>query len=129
MKLIAIVQEQPSAIHIGLLGYSLGASIALAAGSQDANVAAIVEWYGSLRDEFLPGLRRLPPLLILHGANDNIIPVMNAHQLEKLCAMRGFACSSHIYNDQGHGFSNSALVDADERTLNFLKKYMQSNER
>ena len=35
-----------------LLGFSLGASIALAAGSQNEPVAAIAEWYGSLPTNF-----------------------------------------------------------------------------
>ena len=38
--------------NVMLLGYSMGASVALAAGSQGVPVNAVAEWYGSLPDEF-----------------------------------------------------------------------------
>lgn len=124
-ELIEIQRKQGSSSDIGLLGYSLGASLALIAGSQSTSVAAIIEWYGSLPDIFVAELRRLPPLLILHGAEDTVIPVINARQLQELCVMRGFVCSSHIYEYQQHGFSNGAVADADDRTLKFLMRHLR----
>ncbi len=105
---------------IVLVGYSLGASIALAAGSQGTEVAGIAEWYGSLPDSFFAALTTMPPLLILHGRLDTNIPVLNALQLIRLCQLHDFDCRNHLYPDQGHGFSGAALVDADRRTLQFI---------
>jgi dienelactone hydrolase len=105
-----------------LVGYSLGASVALAAGSQEVPVDAIAEWYGSLPDDFFHSLQGMPPLLILHGERDSNIPVENAQQLIKLCGIKQFQCESHIYPDQGHGFMGAALKDADSRTLLFLSR-------
>ena len=110
-----------------LVGYSLGASVALAAGSQGVPVAAIAEWYGSLPDDFFYAMKGMPPLLILHGKQDSNIPVGNARQLVQLCGMKHLECESHIYPDQGHGFSGKALGDADDRTAKFLSKFAAAN--
>ena len=103
-----------------VVGFSLGASIALAAGSQKLDVAAIAEWYGSLPDSFFYKLQGMPPLLILHGQQDTNIPVMNAQQLMQLCQMKDFDCAHHLYPNQGHGFVDAALADAHQRTLDFF---------
>ena len=104
-----------------VVGYSLGASVALAAGSENLPVGAIAEWYGSLPDSFFQKLGGgMPPLLILHGARDENIPVINAQQLVRLCGMKHFDCADHIYPDEAHGFSDKALADAERRTLQFF---------
>ncbi len=110
---------------VALEGFSLGASVALAAGSQGAPVAAIAEWYGSLPDAFFHTLQGMPPLLILHGARDQNIPVINAQQLVRLCSMLKVPCENHIYPDQCHGFMGSGLADADQRTLLFLAEELK----
>jgi len=106
-----------------VVGYSLGASVALAAGSQGLSVKAIAEWYGSLPDSFFERFSGMPPLLILHGALDKNIPVMNGQQLIRLCKMKDLACDSNIYPDQGHGFEGTSLNDAQQRTLAFFKQH------
>jgi dienelactone hydrolase len=111
--------------RIALLGFSLGASVALAAGSQALPVDAVAEWYGSLPDEFFFELKGTPPLLILHGEHDDNIPVANARQILQLCAMKNFACESHIYPDQGHGFLPPDYEDAVKRTLDFFSRRLK----
>ena len=110
---------------IAVMGLSLGSSVALAAGSQMVGVDAVIDWYGSLPDEFFEGRKGMPPLLILHGERDPIIPAINGHQLVRLCAMEHFNCASHFYTDQGHGFIGDALGDADKRTLDFLTRTLK----
>jgi dienelactone hydrolase len=105
-----------------IVGYSLGASVALALGSQGQGPDAIAEMYGSLPDLFFRDLRGMPPLLILHGGRDTNIPVSNAIQLGKLCSVANLTCDTHIYPGEGHGFSPEALRDADQRILQFFAK-------
>lgn len=119
-----LLSENPTSTQIVLLGYSLGASVALAAGSEKLPVTAIAEWYGSLPDEFFYHMRGMPPLLILHGEHDTNIPVMNAEQLISLCDMKQLTCESHIYPEQGHGFRGDDLQDADQRTLTFFSQFL-----
>ncbi len=121
--LVTILRQASTNQKIYVVGYSLGASVALAAGSRKLPVTAIAEWYGSLPDEFFRNLKGMPPLLILHGERDANIPVSNAQQLIRLCGMAHFSCASHIYPDQMHGFDEKATVDADARTLTFFAEH------
>ena len=110
---------------IALMGFSLGASVALAAGSQRIPVDAIADWYGSLPDAFFEQRKGMPPLLVLHGARDTVIPIINGQQLARLCEMEHYTCESHFYSDQGHGFVGDALNDADTRTLEFFARRLK----
>lgn len=117
--------EKWSSRKIAILGFSLGASVALASGSQMLPVNAVAEWYGSLPDEFFYQLKGMPPLLILHGKHDDNIPVTNAQQLIQLCQMKNFACESHIYPNQAHGFLPPDYDDAVKRTLAFFSQRLK----
>ncbi len=121
-SLIAKLSQSESTGKIFLVGYSLGASVALSVASQDQSIAAVSEWYGSLPDTFSYRLRGMAPLLILHGERDTNIPVANARQLMRLCELQHFRCDSHLYSDQHHGFDTITVRDADERTTAFFDK-------
>lgn len=110
--------------RFGLMGMSLGSSVALAAGSQGLQVQAIADWYGALPDSFFYDFKSMAPLLILHGERDRNIPVTNALQLQRLCQLKNLTCDSHLYPDQDHGFTGAALQDAQQRTLAFFAKHL-----
>ena len=103
-----------------IVGYSLGGSVALSAAAVDPQLAGVVVWSGSLPDAYRD-VRTLPPLLILHGGRDAIIPVQNARQLAALCEQRQFRCDLDIYSGEGHAFSAAGLARANSRILAFLK--------
>ncbi|HMH14155.1 MAG TPA: alpha/beta fold hydrolase [Edaphobacter sp.] len=105
-----------------IVGYSLGASVALALGSQGQGPDAIAEFYGSLPDKYFRDLKDMPPLLILHGELDKEIPVYNARQLSQLCSDAALKCDMHIYPTEAHGFTLENLKDADQRTLRFFSQ-------
>lgn len=123
-EFVSACRRLPSTEKVFVVGYSLGSSVALAAGSQNLPVDAIAEWYGSLPDEFFYRMEGMPPLLILHGEQDSNIPITNAQQLVKLCELKQLHCDHHFYSDQGHGFMGRALDDADQRTLSFFAQYL-----
>jgi carboxymethylenebutenolidase len=75
--------------RLGIMGVSLGAALALEAASYDGRVKAIVDYFGPVPEGLAARKPRLPPTLILHGANDPIVPVSNAHALEKLLSESG----------------------------------------
>ena len=101
-------------------GVSLGASVALAAGTEDPFIHALVDWSGSLTDAAFHNASRVPPMLILHGSSDSNVPVLNAQQLIRLCQLASQQCESQIYLGDGHIFPQH-IDDAWGRTFAFLR--------
>jgi carboxymethylenebutenolidase len=110
---------------IGLVGFSLGASVALSLASQDDRIQAVAEFYGTMPELAAAFARRMPPVLILHGAADRIVPVREAHNLEELLKTKGAPYDMKIYPGQGHGFSGEAAGDAASRTIAFFHRYLK----
>jgi carboxymethylenebutenolidase len=120
---ITFVEQQASvdADRIGLLGFSLGAYLALAVASVEPRVKAVVDFFGGMPEE-LHGFRRMPPVLILHGEEDRVVPVTEATRLQQLLERAGTHCEMKLYPGAGHGFSGLQLLDAGQRTSQFLKR-------
>lgn len=115
-----IAQLAPKNKPVVLFGISLGASVALAAGTELPGIDSVVDWAGSLPDEYFYHLKRLPPLLILHGSDDQNIPVINAQQLFLLCDRLHVPRVGTIYKGDGHVFP-AHRDDAKSRTRAFLQ--------
>ena len=109
---------------IALIGQGLGASVALLAGSHKLGVEAIAEWSGLLPNQFFSQVQNLPPLLILHGEQDEQVPVVNARQLVRLCELKDFTCEAGMYPDEGHAFTTKATDSANQRILAFFRTYL-----
>jgi dienelactone hydrolase len=109
---------------IALIGQAMGASVALVAGSHKIGIDAIVEWSGLLPNEFFSQVQKMPPLLILHGEQDDQVPIVNARQLIRLCELKDFTCETGIYPGEGHVFGSRALEAANQRALTFLRIYL-----
>lgn len=120
---LSFIQVQTHMAHgrIALVGYSLGASVALAAAAGESRLAGVVVWSGSLPDAYVGAFDRLPPLLILHGAQDKVIPEFNARQLAKLCELKHGVCKLSIYAEEGHAFSSAGIGRADREIEAFLE--------
>lgn len=125
---ISFVEKQPAVDRerIALLGFSLGAYLSLANASIDNRVQAVVEFFGGLPREMKLFMRRLCPVLILHGEADPTIPVSEAYNLQRLLEEKGIPYEIKIYPGVGHGFDNDVWRDAGPRALEFLKKYLPS---
>lgn len=108
--------------RIGLLGFSLGAYLALSVASVETRVRAVVEFFGGIPEE-LHGFARMPPVLILHGEQDRVVPVSEAICLQQLLERTGTPYEMKLYPNAGHGF-NGQLLDAGQRTIQFLRKYL-----
>jgi len=117
-------QPQVEAERIGLLGFSLGAYLALSAAAIDSRIQAVVEYFGGMPKEMKLFARRLCPVLILHGEQDQTVPVEEAYQLQQLLEKKHMAYEMQIYPDVGHGFSGEVWRDAGLRTQLFLEKYL-----
>jgi dienelactone hydrolase len=117
--------------RVGLVGFSLGACLALAVAGQAGGppVAAVVDLFGCLPEELAANAARLPPTLVLHGGVDKVVPVKKAHDLERLLKEHGRAFEIKVYDKQEHLFGAQLLsldaLDAQNRALEFLARYLK----
>lgn len=123
---VSYVEKQPQVDieRIGLMGFSLGAYLSLSAASIDKRVRAVVEFFGGLPKEMKLFMRRLCPVLILHGDADPTVPVEEAYHLKQVLEKKGIPYEMQIYPGAGHGFSGDVWRDAGMRSYAFLKKYL-----
>jgi carboxymethylenebutenolidase len=87
-------------------------------------VRVVVEFFGGMPKEMNLFMRRLCPVLILHGEADATVPVAEAYHLQKLLEKKGVPYEMKIYPGEGHGFESEIWRDAGLRSLQFLKKYL-----
>ena len=122
-------QPQVDPERIGLLGFSLGAYISLSNAAFDSRIQAVVEFFGGLPKEVKFFMRRLCPVLILHGEADPTVPVEEAYHLQQVLEKKQIPYEMQIYPETGHSFEGAIWQDAEMRTLEFLKKYLAANCR
>jgi carboxymethylenebutenolidase len=122
---ISFVEKQPQvdAGRIALLGFSLGAYLSLANSAIDDRVKIVVEFFGGMPKEMHLFMKRLCPVLILHGEADSTVPVQEAYNLQKLLEKKNIPYEIKIYPGVGHGFDTETWKDAGQRSLEFLQKY------
>lgn len=110
--------------RIALVGFSLGAYIALCNAAIDFRVKVVVDFFGGFPKEMKFFMRRLCPVLILHGADDQTVPVAEAYHLQRLLEEKGIEHEMEIYAGAGHGFNGEVRRDAMTRALAFLSKHL-----
>jgi phospholipase/carboxylesterase len=88
-----------------LVGFSQGTMMALHAGLRRAEApAAIVAFSGLLAGpERLGEARTRPPVLMIHGELDDLIPVEALHMAREALAGAGFGVEWHVRPALGHG--------------------------
>jgi carboxymethylenebutenolidase len=111
--------------RLGVVGISLGAALSLSTATTDRRIKALVDYFGPVPEGSLAGATRLPPTLVLHGAQDWIVPASNARALEAFLQARGVPHEVMIYPGEGHGFSGTAQADADRRVAAFLDRHLR----
>ena len=103
-----------------LLGFSQGAMMALHVGlSLDEKLAGIVAISGALIPPpgLVEGSAPKTPVCILHGALDSVVdPALSEEAVATLTEL-GYAVSSHVAPDMGHGISEAML----DHALDFVR--------
>jgi carboxymethylenebutenolidase len=111
--------------RIGLIGFSNGGILATGVGARDPAVTAAVIYYGTRPWPLKEPVTRLPPLLILHGDADTVIPVEQGRQLADLARQLGGTAELEIYPGERHGFGarleTANGADGLRRALGFLE--------
>jgi dipeptidyl aminopeptidase/acylaminoacyl peptidase len=124
---VAYVASRPlvNAQRIGLLGISLGAYLAIALAAQERGIRAVVELSGGVpigwEGRISPAM---PPTLILHGENDNIVPVSEARKLQALLERQQVLHEVAIFPGETHWFSAAATPKLLMTCARFLARYL-----
>jgi len=111
--------------RIGVLGVSLGGYLAVALGIEERGIGAVVEVSGGVplgwEDRLHSGIT---PVLILRGEQDGVVPVSEAHRLERLLKDRRVKHDTAIFSNETHWFSPPARFQLLMRSAEFLEKHL-----
>jgi phospholipase/carboxylesterase len=98
--------------ELALVGFSQGTMMALHVGPRRRRaLAGIVGYSGMLADEAAladPATTR-PPILLIHGDADPMIPIAAFHQTKAALERNGFAVESHVSRGLGHSIDLPGL--------------------
>ena len=125
-----VLAEKQSNGKVGLVGFSNGGILATGASALDPRINAAVIYYGSVPFPIMDRAKRFPPLLVLHGDADDIIPVARGKELASIAKGLGGSADLVIYPGIGHGFGSRLNTkegaDALARTVSFLTKELDA---
>ncbi|EDY17140.1 dienelactone hydrolase [Chthoniobacter flavus Ellin428] len=118
-------REDVDTEHIGMFGYSLGGYLAVAQAARDERVKAIVELAGGVDAETAAGVRRLPPMLIVHGREDQRVSFTNALELQSLCEKLHTPVQTLFLPGERHLLSAGAGLVAVRQALHFFDAHLR----
>lgn len=100
-----------SAEKLALVGFSQGTMMALSVGlTRKARPAAIVGYSGALATvEDLPPPGQGPAILLVHGDQDEVIPVDAMHMAREILGQAGLPLEWHVSKGIGHGIDGDGL--------------------
>lgn len=115
-----LADEGVSADRLALVGFSQGTMMALSvAPERDQEIAGVVGFSGRLIDpEAVARARVKPPILLIHGDEDPVVPFDSMGIAGEALQQAGFTVYGHVMKGTGHGISPDGLSVA----LSFLKE-------
>lgn len=107
--------------RIGLIGFSLGAATAMTfiASQPPGTVKALGNFSGFLTDRIRHEVSRFPPTIMLHNKNDQLVPVVNSRDLDRLIpAAIAHRCVEYDeqWQEVNHAFEPGGLADTSSRS-------------
>lgn len=113
-----------TAERVAFVGFSQGAIIALQIAATREPPAAVVAFAGRLATQINSDPVRKPPILLSHGAQDEVIPEYEARNALQAFASAGFPVELRVRPDQGHGIDAVQIDDM----VTFLKANIGSSQ-
>jgi phospholipase/carboxylesterase len=102
-------------------GFSQGGLMAIDVGFRTtANVAGIVVMSGAVYEEDLPPFNPQIPVLLVHGTQDDMIPVLVAHRARRVLEQHGVNVGYHEF-PMGHFVTPESMAVVGE----FIRKYLE----
>lgn len=106
--------------RVSLVGHSLGAWLAVGVGAFDTQVYRMVLLGAGLEPFLADTINRMPPTLLLHGGQDDVVPLSDVKKLQAFMTSHGFRVTLKVYPDEEHTFGDSVAIDALTQTARFI---------
>jgi dienelactone hydrolase len=118
-------QDTADSSPVGIYGYSLGGFLALSAASDNPAVGAVVEHAGGAWNGKVELVRRMPPVLIVHGEGDRRVPFQKyAQPLVGALRLRGATFKTRFFPEEGHVFTAPAMSKVRQDAFEFFRQYL-----
>lgn len=98
---------------LALVGFSQGTMMALDAAPRRQNpIAGVVGYSGRVAgpEHLAAEAKHKPPVLLVHGDRDDIIPVQALHATANALGAAGFSAEWHVRPGLGHGIDQEGLM-------------------
>ncbi|QPF95188.1 dienelactone hydrolase family protein [Bradyrhizobium commune] len=126
VTLTTLLDRPDSSGRIGLLGFSLGGYVAADAAARDTRIAALAVLYGGMPEAMTAKVKRLPPLIVLHGEADRNVPIREGRQLVALGKSVGAETEFVPYPGKAHGFDFSDTDPMTPDAIDRITKFFQT---
>ena len=124
-------QPSCSSKKYGVVGFCMGGGLAQYVGTKDANVGAVVSFYGGFKEAKRDWNNLRAPMLLIYGEKDRGVPPEQGRELEQQLKKMGKNVQLVIYPGADHAFFNDArkevykpdaAADAWKRTLALFRQ-------
>lgn len=101
--------------NLVLIGFSQGTMMALhTALRRDKPIAGVIGFSGRLLlpDTLDSELKSKPPVVLIHGENDDVVPVSDSIEAQKILKEAGINCDLHLSPNTPHSIAQDGLDTA-----------------
>ena len=104
-------ERQLAADRLMLMGFSQGTMMALQVGLElEQSCAGILGYAGILLHEAPLTPQSKPPVMLVHGDHDTVVPVAATHQAEKDLQAAGITVQTKIISGLGHAIDQESVI-------------------
>ena len=110
--------------HVGAVGWSLGAGVAIAAAEDRRAFAALAAFSAFGFGPTLGRASLLPPSIFLDGGTHDIVPPSNARALYAAARSAHVPTALYVYGNGTHGWPGAQGAAGIRRAAAFLRRYL-----
>jgi len=111
--------------HVGAVGWSLGAGVAVSAAEDTRSFDAVAAFSALAYPPVLSRAARLPPTVFLDGGRRDIVPPQNARELFAAARAAGVPTALYVYPDGTHDWPGRQGALGIARAAAFLRAHMR----
>ena len=110
--------------HVGAVGWSLGAGVALSAAEGSHAFDAVAAFSAYASPFTLADVGRLPPAILLDGGTHDIVPPANARALYAAAVAAHVPSALYVYGNGSHGWPGAQGTAGIARAAAFLVRHL-----